>query len=104
MGNLADGHQKEAEKKAEIEKLSTQIDKMSARSAQLKEETAALQKSLANLAASQAEMDKIRSEEKAAFNANSADMEQGLKGVKLALKVLTEYYAKDDKARGAAEG
>mmetsp|Transcript_46779 Transcript_46779/g.121405 ORF Transcript_46779/g.121405 Transcript_46779/m.121405 type:complete len:178 (+) Transcript_46779:2-535(+) len=31
-------------------------------------------------------------------------MEQGIKGVRLALKVLTEYYAKDDKAHSAAEG
>merc|ERR1719360_124201 len=31
-------------------------------------------------------------------------MEQGLKGVKLALKILNEYYAKEGKAHGAAEG
>ena len=29
-------------------------------------------------------------------------MEQGLKGVKMALRVLTDYYAKDDKAHAAA--
>merc|ERR1712203_1346960 len=80
------------------------IDQMSARSAQLKEEVAALQKSLAELAASQAEMDKMRKEENAAFKQNKADMEQGLEGVKMALKVLREYYAKDDKAHAAADG
>jgi len=31
-------------------------------------------------------------------------MEEGLEGIKLALKVLNEYYAKEDKAHGAAEG
>merc|ERR1719389_1652725 len=31
-------------------------------------------------------------------------MEQGIKGVKLALKVLREYYAKADKGHGSAEG
>merc|ERR1719281_2311577 len=31
-------------------------------------------------------------------------MEQGLEGVKLALKVLRDYYAKEDKAHAAAEG
>merc|ERR1719311_1970162 len=31
-------------------------------------------------------------------------MKQGVKGVKLALKVLKEYYAKADKGHGAAEG
>merc|ERR1719316_1193535 len=48
-------------------------------------------------------MDKLRQEENAAFKTNSADMEQGLKGVKIALKVLRDYYAKD-KAHDAAEG
>merc|ERR1712060_309634 len=77
---------------------------MTARSAQLKGEVAALEKSLAKLAASQAEMDKMRQDEKEAYAKNKADMEQGLKGVELALKVLTDYYAKDDKAHAAAEG
>merc|ERR1719296_414614 len=31
-------------------------------------------------------------------------MEQGLKGVELALKVLTDYYSSDGKAHSAAEG
>merc|ERR1712203_915231 len=74
------------------------------RSAQLKEEVAALQKSLAELAASQAEMDKMRKEENAAFKQNKADMEQGLEGIKLALKVLRDYYAKDGKAHASADG
>jgi len=101
---LSETNQKKDDKTNEIEKLTTQIDKMSARSAELKEEVAELQKALAELAASQAKMDKIRAEEKAAFKANSAEMEQGLKGVKLALKVLTEYYAKGDKAHSSADG
>merc|ERR1712060_374621 len=33
-----------------------------------------------------------------------ADMEQGLEGVKVALRVLNDYYAKSDKAHEAAEG
>merc|ERR1712060_521577 len=92
------------DKKAEIAKLSTKIDQMSARSAQLKSEVAALEKSLAELAASQAEMDKMRADENAAFKQNKADMEQGLEGVKVALRVLNDYYAKGDKAHEAAEG
>merc|ERR1719274_220010 len=31
-------------------------------------------------------------------------MEEGLQGVKLGLKILREYYAKEDKAHSAAEG
>merc|ERR1719486_1678383 len=77
---------------------------MSAKSAKLKEEVAELQKELADLAKSQAEMDKLRSEEKAAFDTNSAEMKQGIEGVKMALKVLKDYYAKEDKSHEAADG
>merc|ERR1740138_469764 len=75
-----------------------------ARSAQLKEQVAALQKALADLASSQAEATKMRQEEHAIFTNNKADTEQGLEGVKMALKILREYYAQDDKAHVAAEG
>merc|ERR1719213_785799 len=77
---------------------------MSAKSAKLKEEVATLQKELSELARAQAEMDKLRAEQKAAFDKNSAEMEQGVKGVALALKILRDYYAQDGKAHGAAEG
>merc|ERR1719324_1517280 len=77
---------------------------MTARSAKLKEEVATPQKELSALAKAQAEMDKVRAEEKAAFDVNSAEMKKGVEGVKLALKVLNEYYAKEDKAHGAAQG
>jgi len=101
---LAETNEKKDDKTSEIEKLSTQIDKMSARSSQLKEEVAALEKALSELASSQAEMDKIRMEEKETYASNKADMEQGLKGVKMALRVLKDYYAKEDKAHSAADG
>merc|ERR1719437_394514 len=78
---LSENEAKEADKIAEIEKLSTKIDQWSARSEQLKEEVAALQKALAELAKSQAEMDKIRSEEKAVYEKNRPEMEKGLEGV-----------------------
>merc|ERR1719463_524342 len=69
-----------------------------------KDEVATLQKELAELAAMQVEMDKLRAEEKAAYEKNRPEMEQGIEGVKLALKILKEYYAKEDKAHEAAEG
>merc|ERR1719227_41464 len=77
---------------------------MSAKSAQLKDEVAALQQALSALARRQAEMNAIRSEEHALFTTVKADTEKGLEGVKMALKVLREYYAKEDKAHAAAEG
>merc|ERR1712217_930903 len=105
---LGETNVKHADKTAEIEKLTTSIDQMSARSAQLKEEVARLQKELADLASAQAEMDKLRSEENTDYTKNRADMEQGIEGVKIALKVLRDYYANDDKdheeAQGAGQG
>merc|ERR1719160_171564 len=88
---------------AESDKLSTKIAQDKAASAKLKEEVATLQKELAAMAKAKAEADKLRAEENAAFKKNSAEMEQGIDGVKKALNVLREYYAKSD-SHGAAEG
>merc|ERR1712217_929464 len=101
---LGETNVKHADKTAEIVKLTTSIDQMSARSAQLKEEVARLQKELADLASAQAEMDKLRSEENTDYTKNRADLEQGIEGVKIAVKVLREYYANDDKAHTEAQG
>merc|ERR1719506_3230388 len=95
---------KKDDKEAEHEKLTTKINKAKAASAKLKEEVATLQKELADLASAWAEMDKLRAEEKAAYDANRPEMEKGVEGVKLALKILGEYYATEGKAHGAAEG
>jgi len=95
---------KQADKNAEIQKLSTKIDGMAARSSQLKAEVAELEKALAELAAAQAAMDKLRGEENAAYVTGKADLEQGIAGIKAALKVLRDYYGKDDKSHEAAEG
>jgi len=89
---------------AEFEKLTTSIDSKSAESKKLKEEVATLQKELAALAETQQEMDKVREEEKAIYEKNKPEMEQGLKGVKLALKILNDYYAKADKSHGSSDG
>jgi chromosome segregation ATPase len=100
---LAETNEKKADKTAEVEKLTTKIDQMTAKSTKLKEEVAELQKALAKLAAAQAEMDKLRQEEHELYVSNKADMEKGLDGVKMALKVLKDYYAKDS-AHGSATG
>merc|ERR1719428_1240001 len=110
---MAETKAKKEELTDEITALTTKIDKMSAQSAQLKEEVAVLSKELADLEKSQAEMDKLREEENTEYNKNKAEMEKGLEGIKLALKVLREYYAKGSfmqsgesasKAEGAAAG
>jgi hypothetical protein len=93
-----------AEKDAEISKLTTTIDSKTAKSAQLKQEVSGLQNALAELASSQAEMDKMRTEEHTQYLSNKKDMELGLEGVKLALQILNDYYAKADKAHSSADG
>merc|ERR1719325_556877 len=100
---LGESNAKKDDKTAEIKKMTTKIDQMTARSAQLKEEVAGLQNALAALAKAGAEMDQMRKQENKDYVKNKADMEQGLEGVKLALKVLREYYAQDT-AHAAAEG
>jgi len=101
---LGETNMKKEDKTAEIEKLTAKIDAMTSESKQLKGEIATLQKELGELTSSQAEMDKLRAEEKALFEANSAETEKGLNGVKLALKVLNEYYSKADKAHSSSDG
>merc|ERR1712151_547122 len=95
---------KKTEQETAIKKLSNKIDQASSRSAKLKEEVADLQKSLSKLKASQLEMDKIRQEEKATFTASEAETSKGLDGIKLALKVLKDYYAKADKSHSSSDG
>ena len=95
---------KKAETSALHDKLTTKFDKATAHSKQLREQVATLQKELAELADTQAEMTKIRSDEKTTFDKNKPEMEQGLQGVKLALKILSDYYAKADKSHSSADG
>jgi len=104
---LAESNEKKSDKTDEIEKISTRIDRAAASSAQLKEEVAALQNELSKLAKTQAAMDKLRGEQKATFETDSAELQKGITGVQKALQILTEYYAQDkshDSAEGAASG
>merc|ERR1719456_61297 len=89
---------------AESDKLSTKIAQDKAASAKLKEEVATLQQELADMAKAKAEADQLRADEKSAFDKNSAEMKLGIEGVKKALSVLKEYYAKEDKNHESAEG
>merc|ERR1719321_183154 len=85
--------QKRAELDHDIEMLTSKIDKAKATSQKLKSEVAQVQKELAELAESAAEADKIRAEEKEAFTHKKSDLSQGLEGVRMALKVLKDYYS-----------
>jgi len=101
---IAESTAKKEDITATFDKLSTKLDTATARSEKLKEEVATLQKELADLSKLTAEMDTIRTDEKAAFEKNHPEMEAGLKGIKLALKILNEYYAKAGKSHGSSDG
>jgi len=100
---LKETAQKKLEKTTEIDMLTTRIDQQSAKSAKLKEEVSVLQSELSKLARAQAAMDKLRIEQKSTYTAARAEQAKGLEGVKLAMKVLREYYA-SDAAHNAASG
>merc|ERR1719261_1784954 len=95
---MSDTKAKKEDKEADIEKLTVQIDSATASSTKLKEEVVVLQSELAELASTQAEMDKIRTEEKAVYEEQTKELEKGVAGIKMALKVLRDYYG------AAAEG
>merc|ERR1719461_395689 len=104
---LKETNAKKVEKSAEIDLLTTRLDQMSAKSAKLKGEVAALQSELSKLASSQAQMGKLRQDEKEAYTAARAEQAKGLAGIKLAMRLLREYYASEashDAATGAAAG
>merc|ERR1740117_1684093 len=104
---LSEANAKKTDLDTSIAKLSTAIDQATTRSANLKEQVATLQKELAEMAKAKASWDKFRQEENHAYTANKAEMEEGLTGIKTALKVLRDYYAKDAahaSAGGAASG
>jgi len=89
---LAKTEAKKSELEGGISKLTSKIDIAAAKSAGLKEDVKTLQAELAVLAKSQAEMDAIRAEEKAAFDKAKSELTLGIEGVQKALGVLKDYY------------
>merc|ERR1719437_172752 len=87
-----------SELESQIAKLTSKIDVASAKSSSLKGEVAELQDELATLAKEEAEMTKIRQETHASYVQVKADYEEGLTGVRKALVLLQDYYAKADEA------
>lgn len=96
--------QKKLEASTQVEHLGIKIESATAKSKKLKEQVASLQSELAQLASTQAQMMKIRSDEKSLFNQQKPEMEQGIQGVKLALKILSDYFSQSGHAHIAQEG
>lgn len=90
---MGDTKQKTLELNHDIEGYTAKMDKAKSRSIKLKDEVAGLQSALADLSKLQAELDAVRREENGVFKQTKSDYEQGLKGVRMALKVLKEYYS-----------
>jgi chromosome segregation ATPase len=90
---MGETKQKTLELNHDIEGFTAKMDKAKSRSIKLKDEVAGLQSALADLAKTQSELDGVRREENAVFKQTKSDLEAGLKGVRMALKVLKEYYA-----------
>jgi len=127
--SIAAATAKKEELTASSDKLTTKISKSTASAAKLKEQVATLQKELADLASSEvgnndttiyyardsmtgksgclplkAEADEFRVASKAQYTADKEETTTAIDGVKQALSVLREYYAKDGKAHEADEG
>jgi len=113
---MSESQEKIADHQATIDKFSTRKDKATAAIEKLKEEIATLQSELATIAKSQADMDQMRSEQKAEFAVAKKDYEDGIEGLTMALQILRDYYAEKEsllqqpdvgthsKASGAATG
>merc|ERR1719463_1017631 len=89
---MAKTEAKKSELEGVISRLTSKIDLAAAKSAELKQEVKTLQEELAALAKTQAEMDSIRAEEKAAYDKAKAELSAGIAGVQKALGVLRDYY------------
>jgi len=89
---MAKTEAKKGELEDDVSKQTSRIDQAAAASTKLKEEVRELQSELSALAKEQAEMDKIRSQQRADYTQAKADLQLGLSGVRKALQVLREYY------------
>eukprot|EP00930_Biecheleria_cincta_P024108 TRINITY_DN172_c1_g1_i2.p1 TRINITY_DN172_c1_g1~~TRINITY_DN172_c1_g1_i2.p1 ORF type:complete len:678 (-),score=232.90 TRINITY_DN172_c1_g1_i2:465-2498(-) len=89
-------------KTSEFHKYQNKIDKLVSKSAGLKAEVSELQQALSTLAEAKANATAIRKKESAIFKKTEPELQQGLEGVKIALKVLRDYYG--EQGAGAATG
>jgi hypothetical protein len=89
---------------SEKDRLGTRIEQKKARSSKLRGLVSTLQQELASLAKAQEEARQLRNDEHNAFLKNKNEMEQGLRGIKLAVKVLKEHYSQDSESELLTHG
>jgi len=80
----------------DVSKLIAKIDQAESKVVSITEDIKQLEAELAALMKSQSEMDKIRQEESADFQAAQTDLTLGLEGVRKALTVLRDYYSNSE--------
>lgn len=98
---------KQEGKQDELEDLQTKIDAAASKSATLEAEASDLQKALASLAETEVNMTQLRAKEKAQFEKTVPEVKESIEGVKMALRVLREFYggtAKASENKGTATG
>jgi peptidoglycan hydrolase CwlO-like protein len=91
---------KKSDLEDDVAKMTATLDQAVSKSTELKEQIKEIELELAVLTKEQAEMDKIRGEENAAYVAEKADLEKGLNGVRKALQLLRDYYQSKEEAAG----
>ncbi|CAJ1372489.1 unnamed protein product [Effrenium voratum] len=89
MGKASD---KKASKDSDIQTVSTRIDAAASKSTSLKKQVVAIKAELSTLAETEANMTKIRQEEKSMFQQNEPETVKGMEGVKSALRTLRDFY------------
>jgi len=88
--------QKTGELKYDLEKFTSKIDKAKAASVLLKDDIATLQSEIAETTKTQSVADGLRQKESKIYAQAKANLDGGLQGVRMALKVLRDYYASED--------
>jgi len=97
---MSETQMKSDDKTSEVARLSVKIDQVSSSMLELSEEVALLQKELVELARANVAMDKMRQTEKVLFFQTKKDLEDGVRGVQFAMKVLRDYFARSENADG----
>eukprot|EP00451_Oxyrrhis_marina_P001208 CAMPEP_0204252852 /NCGR_PEP_ID=MMETSP0468-20130131/1486_1 /ASSEMBLY_ACC=CAM_ASM_000383 /TAXON_ID=2969 /ORGANISM="Oxyrrhis marina" /LENGTH=654 /DNA_ID=CAMNT_0051226351 /DNA_START=57 /DNA_END=2021 /DNA_ORIENTATION=- len=91
---MAETKLKKEEHEEDIEHLSGKMRKAESAIARLTSDIAELESDLGHLASMQKEMDENRAAERADYDSQAKDYQQGVEGIQMAIKVLKEYYGK----------
>eukprot|EP00931_Biecheleriopsis_adriatica_P030466 TRINITY_DN17965_c0_g1_i2.p1 TRINITY_DN17965_c0_g1~~TRINITY_DN17965_c0_g1_i2.p1 ORF type:complete len:401 (-),score=121.21 TRINITY_DN17965_c0_g1_i2:39-1241(-) len=88
------------DRQEDVGKLTAKLDKAKSDMARMASEVAQLRKELVELAETQLEMDRVRKEEKALYDKEFKDNNDGMEAVKMAMQELRTFYAKMGDASG----